>query len=155
MMGLNGVLLADVLTTLPNDMLHKVDLTSMAHGLEVRTPFLDRRVVEFAFSLSPGLKVRRGQGKVLLRQAFGDLLPPAALVRAKHGFEVPLRPLFQGPLSSTLDDLLTEEAVRAAGLEWRAVQAIRQRNRPDASGGSEATLHALAVFMAWWKRRAH
>lgn len=155
MMGLNGVLLADVLTTLPNDMLHKVDLTSMAHGLEVRTPFLDRRVVEFAFSLPPELKVRRGQGKVLLRQAFGDLLPAAALVRAKHGFEVPLRPLFQGPLGSILDDLLTEEAVRAAGLEWRAVQAIRQRNRPGASGGGEATLHALAVFMAWWKRRAH
>jgi hypothetical protein len=51
MPGMNGVLLADVLSTLPNDMLHKVDLTSMAHALEVRTPFLDKRVVEFAFSL--------------------------------------------------------------------------------------------------------
>jgi asparagine synthase (glutamine-hydrolysing) len=52
MPGMNGTLLADVLSTLPNDMLHKVDLTSMAHALEVRTPFLDKRVVEFAFSLA-------------------------------------------------------------------------------------------------------
>lgn len=154
MNGMNGVLLADVRTTLPNDMLHKVDLTSMAHGLEVRTPFLDRRVVEFAFSLPPELKMKRGQGKVLLRQAFGDLLPRAVLGRAKHGFEVPLRPLFLGPLAGLLDELFTEESVRAAGIDCPAVRAVRQRLRSTSPGSSEATLHALAVFMAWWKRRA-
>jgi asparagine synthase (glutamine-hydrolysing) len=63
MPGMNAVLLADVLSTLPNDMLHKVDLTSMAHALEVRTPFLDLRVVEFAFSLPRGSQMQR------LRQA--------------------------------------------------------------------------------------
>ncbi len=59
MPGMNGALLADVLSTLPNDMLHKVDLTSMAHALEVRTPFLDYRVVEFAFSLPAEAKLHQ------------------------------------------------------------------------------------------------
>lgn len=154
MSGVNGVLLADVLTTLPNDMLHKVDLTSMAHGLEVRTPFLDRRMVEFAFSLPADEKFRRGQGKSILRRAFGDRLPMEVVSRRKHGFEVPLRPLFLGALAPMLDELLTEDAVRAAGLNWPAVQSIRARLRSRSPGGSEATLHALAVFMAWWKRRA-
>jgi len=155
MPSINGVLLADVLSTLPNDMLHKVDLTSMAHGLEVRTPFLDRRVVEFAFSLPAEEKLRRGQGKLILRRAFGDLLPMQVVSRRKQGFEVPLRPLFLGALAPLLDDLLAEDAVRAAGLNWPAVQAIRERLRSRSPGSSEATLHALAVFMAWWKRRAH
>jgi asparagine synthase (glutamine-hydrolysing) len=91
------VLLADVASTLPNDMLHKVDLTSMAHALEVRTPFLDKRVVEFAFSLPAEAKMHRGSGKHILRETFGHLLPTTVMTRSKKGFEVPLRDLLRGP----------------------------------------------------------
>lgn len=153
MPGLNGYLLADVQTVLPNDMLHKVDLCSMAHSLEVRTPFLDRRVVEFAFSLPPDLKLNRNEGKIILRKAFGELLPKEVLTRPKQGFEVPLLPLFLGPLAGLLDNLLTEPSVREAGLEWNAVQNVRRRLHSGSPGGAQATLHALAVFMAWWKTR--
>jgi len=153
MPGLNGFLLADVQTVLPNDMLHKVDLCSMAHSLEVRTPFLDRRVVEFAFALPPELKLNRNEGKIILRSAFGELLPKEVLTRPKQGFEVPLKPLFLGPLAGLLDNLLTETSVREAGLEWNAVQNVRRRLQSRSPGGAQATLHALAVFMAWWKTR--
>src|SRR5690606_11843958 len=69
--SLNALLRADVHNVLPNDMLHKVDLTSMAHGLEVRTPFLDKRLIAYAFSLPAEMKFKAGSGKHLLREAFG------------------------------------------------------------------------------------
>jgi len=151
MNGLNGVLLADVLTTLPNDMLHKVDLTSMAHSLEVRTPFLDRRVVEFAFSLPAERRFRKGSGKYLLREAFGELLPPSILARSKKGFEVPLLAMMRGPVAGLLDDLCRSDLVEAAGLDPSAVTAVLARLRSDRPDGAQATAHALAVYLSWWK----
>lgn len=142
----------DLDLVLPNDMLHKVDLTSMAHGLEVRTPFLDRRVVEFAFDLPLNAKLRRGNGKAILREAFQYLLPPHIVARSKKGFEVPLRELFLGPLSTTLDRILTRELVMEAGLSWPAVQAVRKRSASSDPGASQATVHALLVYLMWWKR---
>lgn len=153
MPGMNGALLADVLTVLPNDMLHKVDLTSMAHGLEVRPPFLDRRVVEFAFSLPAERKFGLGRGKALLHEAFGDLLPPDILTRRKQGFEVPLRELLLGPLAPLVDQLLTREAVEDAGLQWQGIQQVRARLASGNPGQAQATVHALLVYMAWWERR--
>ena len=152
MKGLNGALLADVLTTLPNDMLHKVDLTSMAHALEVRTPFLDRRVVEFAFSLPAEERFRKGSGKHLLRVAFGELLPPSILTRSKKGFEVPLLEMMRGPLASTLDGLFKRDLVEAAGLDHAAALAVLARLRSTNPGGAQATAHALAVYLSWWKK---
>lgn len=154
MPGLNGYLLADVRTVLPNDMLHKVDLTSMAQALEVRTPFLDRRVVELAFAMPAEMKIRRGMGKAILREACGDLLPASVLERRKQGFEVPLRELLLGPLGGLQDELLREELVREAGLEPSAVRGIRKRLNGASPGQSQATVHALLVYMSWWKARA-
>lgn len=152
MPGLNGMLFADVQCTLPNDMLHKVDLTSMAHALEVRTPFLDTRVVEFAFSLPAEAKFRVGSGKHLLRQAFGDLLPASVLARSKKGFEVPLLDLFRTHLRPFLDALFTNELVAAAGLRPDAVRSIRERLMSNDPGNAQATVHALAVYLSWWRR---
>lgn len=150
--GLNGSLLSDVLTVLPNNMLHKVDLTSMAHGLEVRTPFLDKRVVEFAFALPADRKFSKGSGKFILRNTFGHLLPPSTLARRKQGFDVPLRGMFLGPLAGTLNRLLDRSLVEAAGLNWASVSAMRAQLTSASPGGSEATVHALLVYLAWWKR---
>ena len=149
--GMDGHLLADVATVLPNDMLHKVDLTSMAHGLEVRPPFLDRRVVELAFALPAARKFRKGAGKAMLHEAFGHLLPASILARRKQGFEVPLRDLLLGPLSPLVNELLRKELVEAAGLEWRGVQAVRQRLASTAPGQAQATVHALLVYLSWWR----
>ncbi|MFT3885975.1 MAG: asparagine synthase (glutamine-hydrolyzing) [Flavobacteriales bacterium] len=151
MAGLNGFLLSDVETLLPNDMLYKVDLTSMAHGLEVRTPFLDKRVVGLAFALPADMKFRRGSGKYLLRTTFGHLLPRNILTRPKKGFEVPLRDLLLGPLSTWMDDLLRPDLVQDVGLSWSAVQAVRAQLSSASSGQAQATVHALLVYLSWWK----
>ena len=152
--GLNGLLWADLFNVLPNDMLYKVDLTSMAHGLEVRTPFLDRRVVEFAFALAPEAKLKLGSGKHLLRTAFGDLLPGSTLARAKKGFEVPLTPLLKGPLHHLVQDCRDEALQRAAGLDPAAVDGLLRRFHGPSPGSAQATTHALIVYLTWWKAQA-
>lgn len=85
-------------TYLPDDLLVKSDRMSMAHGLELRSPFLDSALVEFAASLPPELKVKRGALKHILKRAFRDLLPPEILKRRKHGFGVPMGRWFRGEL---------------------------------------------------------
>ena len=150
--GMNGYLLADVMTVLPNDMLHKVDLTSMAHGLEVRPPFLDRRVVEYAFSLPAERKFTLGKGKSILHEAFGGLLPPSIPARRKQGFEVPLRELLLGPLAPVMNDLLRRDLVEASGLQWPGVLEVRKRLARGSPGQAQATAHALIVYLTWWER---
>ena len=132
-------------------MLHKVDLTSMAHALEVRTPFLDKRVVEFAFSQPAAAKFHKGSGKHLLRAAFGGLLPTITVRRPKRGFEVPLTPLLLGPLAGEVEACADVELLRAAGLRPAAVTSLIERFRSGSPGSSQATVHALIVYLAWWK----
>ncbi len=87
--SMNSVLRADQALVLPNDMLVKADRMSMAHGLEVRVPFLDHTIVEFVNSLPSHYKVEKGKGKKILRDAFPEI-PIEILSRSKKGFEVPL-----------------------------------------------------------------
>ena len=98
--------LADLQTYLPCDLMTKVDIASMAHGLEVRQPMLDYRVVEFAASLPVPLKFRGRRGKRLLQLAFGDRLPKTVWRRPKMGFGVPIADWFRGPLVEMTNDLL-------------------------------------------------
>ncbi|MBK7946293.1 MAG: asparagine synthase (glutamine-hydrolyzing) [Flavobacteriales bacterium] len=150
--AMEAMLWADLRTVLPDDMLHKVDVTSMAHGLEVRTPFLDRRVVELAFSLPAKARLRKGCGKAIVREAFGDLLPTTVLNRAKRGFEVPLTPMLKGPMRHLVESLCDAEQLRHSGLNPESVQRILARFNSADPGSSQATVHALIVFMAWWKK---
>ncbi len=151
MPGMDGALLTDVLTVLSHDMLYKVDLTSMAHGLEVRPPFLDHRVMVYAFSLKADRKFSRGKGKAILHEAFGPILPPAILARRKQGFEVPLLDLLKGPLAGLVERTLRKDAVEASGLHWPAVQAVRERLVSASPGQAQATVHALLVYLSWWR----
>jgi asparagine synthase (glutamine-hydrolysing) len=107
-----GASMADLTTYLPCDLMTKVDIASMAHSLEVRQPFLDHRVVEFAASLPVSLKFRRGKGKLLLRRAFGHLLPRAIWNRRKMGFGVPLDHWFRNELRELTHDTLLSESAR-------------------------------------------
>ncbi len=80
----------DLATWLPGMMLTKVDRTSMASGLEVRAPLLDYRLVDWGLSLPAGLKIRGGEGKLVLKRALEPWLPRAVLYRPKQGFAMPL-----------------------------------------------------------------
>jgi asparagine synthase (glutamine-hydrolysing) len=100
--GVTGLQLLDVETYLPGDLLPKADIASMAHSLELRSPLLDRRVVELGLSLPDALK----RGKRALREAFADELPPLVAERGKAGFGVPLAAWFRGELRELAHDVL-------------------------------------------------
>ncbi len=109
-------MVADLLTYLPGDLLVKVDMASMAHSLECRGPFLDHRVVELALALPirRKLRLRGGRSKVVLKQAFADLLPPAIRHRPKMGFGVPIDRWFRGELKDELRAVLLDPVASAA-----------------------------------------
>jgi asparagine synthase (glutamine-hydrolysing) len=100
--------LADLVTYLPCDLMTKVDVASMAHGLECRQPFLDHRVVELAARMPLRLKFRRGRGKRILLETFADLLPRPIQRRAKMGFGVPLDHWFRNELKDFARDILLD-----------------------------------------------
>jgi len=102
---LEGQLRADQHEWLPHNLLAKVDLATMACSLEARVPFLDHRIVEFAGRLPSDMKLRKGVGKWILRQAFADRLPEDLLGGKKRGFDLPLGPWLRGPLRSRLESL--------------------------------------------------
>ncbi|HET7586546.1 MAG TPA: XrtA/PEP-CTERM system amidotransferase [Gammaproteobacteria bacterium] len=106
----------DLKTYLPCDILTKVDRASMAHGLEVRVPFLDHNFVEQAARLSPSLKVRGREGKYILKKALEPHLPNEVLYRPKMGFAVPLPEWFRGPLKERVRETVLGPRLAETGL---------------------------------------
>ena len=113
--GLQRQLYSDIRGYLADDILVKVDRASMASSLEVRVPFLDHEVVEYAMTLPDRWKLRGGQSKWILKQAFATMLPPATLRRDKQGFSMPMKNWLRGPLQPMMEDLLAPERVRERG----------------------------------------
>jgi len=105
----------DVETYLPDDLLVKVDIATMAHGLEARSPFLDHDVLAFAARLPVAMKLRGGTQKYLLRRLARDRLPAAAIARRKKGFGVPLDAWFRRELRDLSRDVLLGSAARSRG----------------------------------------
>jgi asparagine synthase (glutamine-hydrolysing) len=107
--GVAGLQLLDIETYLPGDLLLKSDLASMAHSLELRSPFLDHEVVALGLALPDALKTHGREGKVALRRAFAADLPPEVAGRGKTGFGVPLGRWFRSDLREAAHDLLSSE----------------------------------------------
>ena len=105
--GVTGLQSLDIETYLPGDLLLKADLASMAHSLELRSPFLDHDVVALGLALPDSLKTHRREGKVALRRAFAADLPAEVAGRGKSGFGVPLGRWFRSDLRDTAHDLLS------------------------------------------------
>lgn len=98
--------ITDILSYLPCDLCTKVDIASMAHGLEVRQPMLDYRLVEFAASLPVKLKFRGRRGKLLLQDTFGSMIPKSIFTRKKMGFGIPIGAWFRDELKPMVHDTL-------------------------------------------------
>lgn len=109
---LSQLLAANFKEYLPNDLHVKTDRCSMAHGLEVRSPFLDTALIEWAFQLPDSFKLRGRQSKWIVRRAFRNLLPPEILGRGKRGFGVPLGAWFRQCWREPLTDLLLPSSSR-------------------------------------------
>ena len=107
--GLDALLLTDQMTYLPNDLLVKVDIASMANSLEARSPFLDHKVIEFAASLPEHLKMKRFEPKSLLKKVAAGLVPREAIYRRKMGFGVPVGAWFRGEMKGFVSDILLSE----------------------------------------------
>jgi asparagine synthase (glutamine-hydrolysing) len=107
--GIAGLQRLDVSTYLPGDLLLKADLASMAHSLELRSPFLDHEVMALGLALPERLKVRGREGKVALRRAFAGDLPPDVATRGKTGFGVPLGRWFREDLREVARDVLATD----------------------------------------------
>jgi asparagine synthase (glutamine-hydrolysing) len=107
--GIAGLQLLDLATYLPGDLLLKADIASMAHSLELRSPFLDHEVVALGLALPDSLKTHGREGKVALRRAFAPDLPPQIARRGKTGFGVPLGSWFRSDLRETARELLSTD----------------------------------------------
>lgn len=143
------MMVLDGLTYLPGDILTKVDRAAMAVSLETRAPFLDRDVVEFAWSLPMHMKVRDGKGKWLLRQLLDKYVPRALIERPKVGFSIPLDAWLRGPLRDWAEALLAEDRLRREGfLDPAPIRAAWQRHITGvASLGYR--LWSVLMFQAW------
>ncbi len=156
--GLQRYLDFDQQYYLPDDILYKVDRMSMAHSLEVRPPFLDPRIVDFAarlpehFNLPEHFKLHGGKSKYVLRRLMKDRLPRAVLRRPKIGFDIPIHDWFRGALRPLLLDTLTEEAVSASKLfHWPTVKhLLRQHLERRENLGYH--LWGLVTLLIWMKR---
>jgi len=150
--GLNRYLLVDQSYYLPDDILYKTDRMSMAHSLEVRPPFLDHRLVEFAARLPVGFKIRGLQQKFLLKELMRGKLPPAVIARKKTGFDIPTHDWFRGKLRPLLLDTLTSEAVEATGIfDARAIRSlIRDHMERRINVGYH--LWGLLTLFLWMRR---
>lgn len=115
---------------LPDDLLVKVDRASMRYSLEVRVPFLEQDIVEYAYSLPLKWRWHNGEGKYLLKQVLYDYLPQSMMERPKWGFSVPLQRWLQGDLGYLIDTWLSREAVeRTQVLRWNVVERYIQQFR--------------------------
>ncbi|HEX4336081.1 MAG TPA: asparagine synthase (glutamine-hydrolyzing) [Polyangiaceae bacterium] len=142
----NDVLYADTCVFLAADMLHKVDLASMDHGLEVRVPFLDHEVVETAFALPGKAKVGLVKGKLELRRRFGSRIAPKLLKLPKRGFESPLSALFRGSFRGRLSR--ESESWTALGIE-RSYIAELEREHESSAADHSWRMWNLLVLARW------
>ena len=152
-LSLKDLQIIDLSNYLPNDILAKVDRMSMAHGLEVRAPFLDYRLAEWALGLSENLKLNGSVLKVLLRKRAGMLWGPEIADRPKLGFSIPIHSWVRHQMRDLIEDLLSPDSLRKIDvLSFTEVQKVLKEHMSGArSWGFE--IWGLAVMVAWHRLR--
>jgi asparagine synthase (glutamine-hydrolysing) len=148
---LDGMLLADYKTYLPDDILCKVDRASMSQSLESREPLLDHNLIEFVASLPPGYKIFRNQKKYLLKQIVHDYVPKELMERPKMGFGVPVSDWMRGDLKYLLEEFMQERDFQKHDLfNWKEVQNIRDQFFAGDKNYQNVFWYLL-IFQMWYK----
>jgi asparagine synthase (glutamine-hydrolysing) len=148
----DAVLRADSLLYLPEDLLAKIDIATMANSLEARSPLLDHRLVEYCAALPSSYKLRGRTSKWLLRRLMHDRLPPAVLQRSKMGFGVPVGEWLRGDLRPLLEDTVLSS--RAMGRGYFQPAAVRALVDEHVSRRVDRTSHIWGLLMLelWFQR---
>ena len=148
----NSALDIDLQTFLPDNVLEYTDKMSMSVGLEVRVPYLDYHVVEFAHALPFDYKLKSGHSKRILKDTFADLLPTENFHAPKKGFNFPLATWMRDHFDSYFERQMTAESVRANGLfNWDYIQTLRHQHRTGKQDNSYP-LFSLIMFDAWYRK---
>ncbi|PIB36796.1 asparagine synthase (glutamine-hydrolyzing) [Reichenbachiella sp. 5M10] len=152
--NINDMLMGDTHFVLPNDMLKKVDLMSMATSLEVRVPFLDHELVEWVHGLPMEYKINGKMRKRLLQDTFRDILPAELYQRPKKGFEMPLLDWLKTSLAPDLNrTLFDRDRIEAQGMfEWKELTQLRTQLYSSNPGDSHAQVWALYIFQNWYEK---
>jgi len=150
---LSKLLYLNMRTYLYQDLLVKMDRTTMAHGLEARSPFLDQDLMEYTATLPDHMKLRRGVTKYILRRAFSELIPAKVLTRGKRGFGVPLGAWFRGELRDYLHDLLlaSDSKLKAYLNNAYVRQMVQEHMQGKRDHGQR--LWAILTLEVWLRRQ--
>ncbi len=149
---LDATLLTDQMTYLPNDLLVKVDIASMANSLEARSPFLDHKVIEFAASLPENLKMQRFETKSLLKKVAARLVPREVVYRRKMGFGVPIGNWFRGEMKGFVREILLSEKSLKRGIAKS--EMIEKYVNEHTNGERDHTFQIWTLLMLelWFQR---
>ena len=150
---INKMLALEVALTIPNQMMVKVDRTSMDTGVEVRSPFLDQKVIELAFGHSGKDKVKFTKGKALLRSMFKSELPSHVLMQRKRGFDLPVLELLEGPLQRHLNEALCQDFHAEIGLKSETVDSWVTGIKLYKSNAAANHLWTLIALKLWHAQR--
>jgi asparagine synthase (glutamine-hydrolysing) len=142
--------------SLPDALMAKADRGGMCHGLELRAPFLDRAVIEYASTLPPDARIQRLRTKAFLKDYARRYLPPEIVERRKRGLSVPLGQWLRGPLRDWASEKLAGEALRDAGIRTDAALALMEQHQ-QRQGDHARGLWNLIVLSEWleWAAVAH
>jgi len=139
---------------LPGDILVKTDRASMHFGLEVRAPFLDKRIVHFSEHLPISKKIMSGQGKLPLRKVLARHLPRDLIDRPKSGFSIPIGNMLRGPLSNWAESLLGVDALEQQGIFNAAKVKAKWERHKLGQEENEHLLWQIVVFQQWYQKHA-
>ncbi len=147
-----AMMLSDIETYLPGDILTKVDRASMSHGLEVRCPLLDKDVISAALSLPLDYKIREGKGKWLLREILAGYIDRAMFERPKMGFGVPMAAWLRGPLKEWAGDVLATSELQKYGIfDAKAVETA-WHDHLSGRADNHYLLYHIITMQAWAQR---